>query len=174
MLNRKLSQITEEDFKFLIKNGKRSSKLLNFDFESLIFLRWGILKEKLPELFERNDFEKLFLLMLKDRGNNFFLIDIQKISVREAMSFILWIIDEMKSIQDLEIKYLKSDPNPKMLQAGINNLDQFGILNTLDNLSGGDILKYDLIRNIPYNIVFDKQYMEVVKSGIENKLAKIK
>jgi len=90
------------------------------------------------------------------------------------MSFILWIIDEMKSIQDLEIKYLKSDPNPKMLQAGINNLDQFGILNTLDNLSGGDILKYDLIRNIPYNIVFDKQYMEVVKSGIENKLAKIK
>jgi len=174
MLNQKLASINQEDFNFLIKNGKRSSILLNFDFESLIYLKWGLLKETLPELFTKNDFEKLFFLMLKDRGLHLFKADIQKIEVNHAMSFILWVIDEMKTIRELESTYLRSDPDVKLLQAGINKLDQFGLMNTLDNLAKGDVLKYDLIRELPYNVVFDKQYLEVTKSEIEKKLAKIK
>ena len=174
MLNQKLSSISQEDFNFLIKNGKRSSILLNFDFESLIYLKWGLLKESLPELFEKNDFEQLFYLMLQDRKQFVFLSDVQKIEVNQAMSFILWLIDEMKTIRELESTYLRSDPDVKLLQAGINKLDQFGLINTLDNLAKGDILKYDLIRELPYNVVFDKQYMEVVKADIEKKLSKIK
>lgn len=174
MLNKKLSQISQEDFDFLIKNGKRSSKLLNFDFESLIYLKWGLLKETLPDLFVKNDFETLFFLMLKDRGQNWFLIDIQRIEVNKAMSFILWIIDEIKSIKELESTYLKADPDIKLLQAGINNLDKFGIKNTLDNLAKGVVWDYDKVRNTMYVEIFDKQYMEVTKSEIEKKLAKIK
>lgn len=174
MLNSKLSQISQEDFNFLIKNGKRSSKLFNFDFESLIYLKWGLLKETLPELFVKNDFETLFFLMLKDRGQNWFLIDIQRIEVNKAMSFILWIIDEIKSIKELESTYLKADPDIKLLQAGINNLDKFGIKNTLDNLAKGIVWDYEKVRNTMYVEIFDKQYMEVTKSEIEKKLAKIK
>lgn len=174
MLNQKLSQVNPDDFNFLIKNGKRSSKLLNFDFESLIYLKWTTLKETLPELFSKNDFEELFFLMLKDRGINCFKDDVSNIEVNHAMSFILWLIDEMKTIRELETTYLKSDPEIKLLQAGINKLDQFGLMNTLDNLTKGDILKYDQIRQLPYNVVFDKQYMEVIKNDIEKKLAKIK
>ena len=174
MLNQQLSNIQQEDFNFLVKNGKRSSKLLNFDFESLIYLKWGLLKEVLPDLFSKNDFEQLFFLMLKDRGLHPFYIDVQNIDVNKAMSFILWMLDEMKTIRDLESMYLRSDPDVKLLQAGINKLDQFGLMNTLDNLAKGDILKYDSIRQLPYNVVFDKQYMEVVKSDIEKKLSKIK
>lgn len=174
MLNQKLSSITQEDFDFLVKNGKRSSILFNFDFESLIYLKWGFLKEQLPDLFSKSDFEKLLFLICKDRGLNLFLNDIQNITVKEVMSFILWIIDELKTIRELESNYLRSDPDIKMMQAGINELDQFGIKNTLDNLSKGDILKYNEIRNLPYHEVFDKQYMETIKSKIEKKLAKIK
>lgn len=173
-LNQKLSSISQEDFNFLIKNGKRSQKLINFDFESLIYLKWGLLKETLPDLFTKNDFEQLFFLMLLDRGVNVFKSDVQRIEVNHAMSFILWLIDEMKTIRELESTYLRSDPDVKLLQSGINKLDQFGLMNTLDNLAKGDILKYDLIRELPYNVVFDKQYMEVVKSEIEKKLSKIK
>lgn len=173
-LNNKLQQISQEDFNFLVKNGKRSSILLNFDFESLIYCKWGFVKETLPELFLKNDFEQLFYLMLKDRGQNWFICDIQRISIKDVVSFILWIIDEMKSINELESQYLRSEPDIKMLQAGIQKLDQFGLLNTLDNLAKGDILKYDEIRNAPYNVIFDKQYMEVTKSDIEKKLSKIK
>lgn len=174
MLNQKLSQITQKDFDFLIKNGKRSSILLNFDFESLIYLKWTTLKEVLPELFAKNNFEELFYLMLKDRGVNLFKVDIQNIEINKAMSFILWIIDELKSVNELEKAYLTSDPDVKFLQAGGNNLNKFGLMNTLDNLAKGDILKYDLIRQLPYNVVFDKQYLEVTKSEIEKKLSKIK
>lgn len=174
MLNQKLSQISQDDFNFLIKNGVRSSKLLNFDFESVIYCSWGFLKEKLPDLFSRNEIEKLIHLMLLDRGINCFLADVQKIEIDKAMSFILWLIDELKSINELESKYLRSEPDIKMIQAGINNLDQFGIKNTLDNLAKGDILKYDAIRKLKYHDVFDKQYMEVVRSEIEKKRATIK
>jgi len=174
MLNQQLQSIHQDDFDFLIKNGKRSSYLCNFDFESLIYTKWGLLKEVLPDLFAKNDFEQLFFLMLKDRGLHPFLSDVKRIEVNKAMSFILWLIDEMKTIRDLESTYLRSDPDVKLLQAGINKLDQFGLMNTLDNLAKGDVLKYDEVRQLPYNVVFDKQYLEVTKSEIEKKLAKIK
>lgn len=173
-LNSKLQQISQDDFNFLVKNGKRNSKLLNFEFDSLIYCKWGFVKETLHDLFLKNDFEQLFFLMLKDRSQHPFFIDVQRIDLKDAVSFILWLIDEMKSINELESQYLRSDPDIKMMQAGIQKLDKFGNLNTLDNLAKGDILKYDLIRNTPYNVIFDKQYMEVTKSEIEKKLSKIK
>lgn len=173
-LNSKLQQITQDDFNFLVKNGKRSSILLNFDFESLIYCKWGFVKETLPDLFLKNDFEKLFFLMLKDRSQHWFICDVQRIELKDAIAFILWLIDEMKSITELESQYLRSEPDIKMLQSGINKLDQFGLLNTLDNLAKGDVLKYDAIRQMSYNVIFDKQYMEVTKSEIEKKLSKIK
>ena len=173
-LNSKLQQITQDDFNFLVKNGKRSSILLNFDFESLIYCKWSFVKETLPDLFLKNDFEKLFFLMLKDRSQHWFLCDVQRIPLSNAIAFILWLIDEMKSINELESQYLRSEPDIKMLQSGINKLDQFGLLNTLDNLAKGDVLKYDAIRQMSYNVIFDKQYMEVTKSEIEKKLSKIK
>jgi len=173
-LNQKLSQISQDDFNFLIKNGARSSKLLNFDFESLIYLKWGLLKETLPSLIQVGDLETLYFLMLKDRGVNVFFNDVQNIEPNKAMSFFLWIRDEMQSIQELENQYLRSDPDIKLLQAGINELDKFGLNNTLDNLAKGNILDYDKIRQLPYNVVFDKQYLEVTKGRIEKKLAKQK
>lgn len=174
MLNKQLSLVNQEDFKFLVKNGKRSSKLFNFDFESIIHFKWGFLKETLPELFAKQDFETLFFLMLKDRGQNYFMNDVQKIPLNKAMAVILWLIDELKSIQELERTYLTSDPDIKMIQAGIHKLDQFGIKNTLDNLTNGEVWNYDKIRNLPYNEVFDKQYMEVIKAEIAKKRSTIK
>lgn len=174
MLNEKLSHVTQEDFNFLIKNGKRSSILLNFDFESVIYFKYGLLKETLPDLLIKGDLEKLFFLLLKDRGINVFLTDVQNVDTDEAMCFYLWIIDELQSIRELESNYLRSDTDIKLMQAGISKLDQFGLLNTLDNLAKGDITKYDEIRNLRYNVVFDKQFMEVTRSSIEKKLAKIK
>lgn len=174
MLNQQLSLIAQDDFDFLIKNGKRSSILLNFEFESLIYCKWGFLKEVLPDLWRKNDFENLLYLLFKDRGFNIFQNDIYNIELKHIVSFILWMMDELKTVRELESTYLVSEPDIKLLQAGINELDQFGIKNTLDNLAGGDILKYDSIRQLPYHEVFDKQYMETIKKKVEKKLAKQK
>jgi hypothetical protein len=174
MLNSQLSKITNEDFDFLSKNGKRTSIFLNHDFESLIYSEWGLLKFDLPDLFSSGNFEQLLFLLLKDRGINVFLNDIQKQPINKSIEFILWIKDELETIKELEKTYLSSDPSAKMVQAGINKLDQFGIMNTVDNLAGGDILKYELIKKQKYNVIFDKQYREVITNEIQTKLAKLK
>lgn len=128
MRNEDFQTISQEDFNFLVKNGKRSHILLNFDFESLIYCKWGFVKETIPGLFAKNDFETLFFLMLKDRNQKVFCLgDVRQINVNEAMAFILWLIDEMKAINELESQFLKNDPDPKMINAGIHKLDQFGI-----------------------------------------------
>jgi hypothetical protein len=174
MLNNQLTAISPDDFKFLVKNGKRTSKLFNFDFESVIYFKWGFLKETLPELFAKNDFETLFFLMLKDRGQHWFRNDIQQIKVGTAISVILWLIDELKSIQELEATYLSSSPDIKDVQAGIHKLDQFGNKNTLFNLGGKDFEQHERIRNTPYNEVFDLQFHCVITTEIAKKRATIK
>lgn len=174
MWNSQFLSLTQEEFNFLLKNGKRSSKLLNFDFESLIYSNWATVKETLPDLFAKNEYDKLILLLFKERGINHFICDIHNISIADGMSFILWIIDEVKAIQDLEIDNLRSNPSIKQLQAGINELDKFGIDNTRDNLTDGKLWHYDKINNMPYYKVFDKQLMEITKNKINEKMAKIK
>jgi hypothetical protein len=174
MLNSQLAQISNEDFDFLSKNGKRTSVFMNYDFESLILSEWGLLKFDLPDLFASGNFEELLFLLLKDRSVNVFILDIQNEPINKAIEFILWIKDELETIKELETTYLSSQPSAKMFQAGINKLDQFGIMNTVDNLAGGDILKYELIKKQKYNVIFDKQYREVLMNDIQNKLAKIK
>lgn len=174
LINERLSLITKEDFDFLVKNGKRSSKLFNFEFDSLIYSGWGLVKERLPELFTKGEFDRLFFEMLRDRGYNVFMSAVQKMETNEAIKFILWIRDELEAIANLEKTYLVSSPSAKLFQAGINRLDQFGLLNTIDNLANGDILKYDEVRKLRYNVVFDKQYRDIILKEIQEKLSKIK
>lgn len=174
LINERLSLITKEDFDFLVKNGKRSSKLFNFEFDSLIYSGWGLVKERLPELFTKGEFDRLFFEMLRDRGYNVFMSAVQKMETNEALKFILWIRDELEAIANLEKTYLVSSPSAKLFQAGINRLDQFGLLNTIDNLANGDILKYDEVRKLRYNVVFDKQYRDIILKEIQEKLSKIK
>ena len=174
LINERLSRISKDEFDFLVKNGKRSSKLFNFDFESLIYSGWGFIKERLPELFEKGQFDKLLFEILKDRGHKVYMVAIQNMETRDAIKFILWIRDELEAIANLEKTYLVSNPSPKLFQAGINRLDQFGLMNTIDNLANGDVLKYDEVRKLRYNVVFDKQYRDIVVKEIQEKLSKIK
>lgn len=169
-INNKISQISQEDFNFLLKNGKRSSKLFNFDFESLILSSWGVVKETIPYFIQNNDFDNLFLLMLKDREQHYFLIDVQRIDIKDSVSFLLWIIDELKALNELESTHLSSSPDAKMINAGINKLDKFGYKNTLRQLAKGDLTKYDEIKKKPYHFIFDEQLMNVIHIEIEKKL----
>ena len=54
--NLALSKLSEEQFLFLMKNGKRSSILNNFDFESLTEFSFKFVKKRIPELFKSGNF----------------------------------------------------------------------------------------------------------------------
>lgn len=56
----------------------------------------------------------------------------------------------------LENKLLGKQPKPEHLQAGIKMFDKFGVLNTIDALAGGDVLKYKPVQQIEYNVIFSK------------------
>lgn len=57
---------------------------------------------------------------------------------------------------------------------GSKRLAPFGLYNTLDNLSKGDITKWELIKNLPYDQIFTKLFMDTVRADIEEDISKIK
>jgi len=57
---------------------------------------------------------------------------------------------------------------------GDEKMSKFGIYNTLESLSGGDILKYKKIMNLPYSEVFTALLMKKTASDLQRKMDRIK
>lgn len=57
---------------------------------------------------------------------------------------------------------------------GGKRLSKFGIYNTLDQLSNGDVMKYDEILELPYDVVFLKLRMEKIKADLQHEMEQIK
>lgn len=169
-----LNQLSQEEVDFIFKNGKRSSILFNFDFQSLIYSSYGFVKEVIPSAFITGDIERMIFKACKERGVHVFLSDISHLPVPEVMSFICWLKDELEAIVIMEGQHLSSEPEMDLKAAGIEELNQFGTLNVIDSLAGGDVLKWDAIRALPYHVVFDKQLKGIVEKGIEKRLIAIR
>ncbi len=60
-----------------------------------------------------------------------------------------------------------------MIQAGIKDLDVLGDFVMIDNLSGGDPLKYSSIENLPYSVIFNKQLKNTIENRVQKKLIEI-
>jgi hypothetical protein len=61
--------------------------------------------------------------------------------------------------------------------AGIDNLAKFGVMIQIDNLAGGDPLKYDPVRALPYEVGFMKLLMDKERAEYDvakNRLTKPK
>lgn len=172
--NLAIAQLSESDLLFLMKNGKRSSSLNGFDFESLIHFSFKFLKETLPDLIKKGNFERLFIEAFRERGIFVFYPDINRLDYNDMMYHLFWILDELTAIAKMEKEYLSSDADNRLVAAGIHHLDQFGNLNLIDSLAGGDILKWQEVQKLPYSVIFDKQYKTIIEANIQRKLAKIK
>lgn len=159
---------------FLLKNGKRSSILNNYDFESLTLFSFKFVKKTMPNLLKLGNFDKLIFEAFKDRRQNIFEIDITYFDFKDVLYFIFWLKDEMEFWNKKESDYLSSDPSAEMMGAGINELDIFGINNVLDSLAGGDITKYATIEAMSYGSIFDKQWKTNIENRIQKKLIKKK
>lgn len=65
--------------------------------------------------------------------------------------------------------------NPKWEAVnGSEKMSKFGIYNTLEALSGGDILKYKEIMNLEYSEVFTVLYMRKTSAELKEQMNKIK
>lgn len=164
------AKLSQEDFDFILKNGKRSSILLGHDFKTLLDSSYGFLKFELIDYIKSFDFEGMVLGMFKDRKKLKFHYDLKIIPYHDYLYFICWIKDELQIISNLERDYLSNkDIDIDLSKAGIDALNKFGDLNVLDTLASGDITKYEAIKKMPYSLIFDKQYKTLTENEIQKR-----
>lgn len=170
--NLALSKLSEEQFMFLMKNGKRSSVINNFDFESLTEFSFKFVKKTIPELFKLGNFEKIIVEAFKDRGIGMFDVDVNFINNNDCLYFIFWIKDELELWGKLEQEHLSGEPNIELMSAGINELDKFGLKNVIDSIALKWRMREDEVWSKSYGWIFDEQWKSVIEARIQKKLAK--
>ena len=168
-----LQGISPADYKFIKKYSKRTGRLCGVTLDDITDLPWDVLKHEVPALFESNQLENAIHLVLKHYKKNITFTTVTKQKNSSKLMFLLWLRDQYTIINDVETKYLFTPPESKMLQAGIQQLDVLGDINTIDSLAQGDILKWRKIRQMKYSDVFNKQLKNTIESRINKKLIEI-
>lgn len=80
----------------------------------------------------------------------------------ESLSFIKYYpvfnhyCNEIIRLVGRDKKYLDSRPDPELTLAGIDKLSHFGEMRIIDQLAEGDLVKYDEILKMEYDVVFKK------------------
>lgn len=63
-------------------------------------------------------------------------------------------IEQLTKVIDTENEQLKHQPTSEQRRAGLDMFDEFGIINTINALAGGNILNYQKVLEIEYSTVF--------------------
>jgi len=94
--------------------------------------------------------------------------------ITEFFSLVICIGEQIERIIRNEQKVLTSkNPNFKWEAVqGSEKMAKFGIYNTLENLSGGDITKYEYIMDMSYDEVFTILYMKRLKEDLIEEMNK--
>ena len=82
-------------------------------------------------------------------------------------------LEQIQSVLELEAEHLSSKPTSEQQRAGLDMFDEFGIMNTVNALANGDILKYDEVMKIDYNTVFIKLKMSKFERIFNENYSKI-
>jgi hypothetical protein len=160
-LNEKILSIKPKDFKFLLKCGARYK---GNDIKSLIYHPYKFVKSELPTMLSEGEFEQIF----KRLG----ISPIIKINI--AIEIILYIYDELKRIGEIEKEFLNSNPDPDMVNAGIETLNELGEFNLIDMLvKEWGVYTHEQIEMMPYHKIFDKQRKMKLEADIQRNLIKI-
>ena len=167
-LNEQVRLISEEDFSYIIKHGKRldinKEKFLGKKLKSFIYLPYKLVKSTIPSNLSEGNISELMLNVVGKKKD---------ISIQKAMPFILWVYDELRQIGLLE-EHLSTPPKAEMLSAGIESLNDLGLFVTIDMLvKDWGIYTHKEIEEMPYHFIFDKLLLMKKQADIQEALANI-
>lgn len=170
--NKYLSTL-DGNYSLIKKLARPRSELCGVKLNDITDLPYKILKNEVPDLFDSQQFEKAFYLILKHYKKNITFKRVKRARNNHKFLFMLWVKQQYKKINEIENSYLACNPDIKLVQAGIKELDVLGDINTIDSLANGDILKWELIRQMPYSEIFNKLLKNTIESRINKRLVEI-
>lgn len=146
----------------IIKYGKRSNVLNGVEYDFVKLPYWTV-KKLIPNALEQGDFMGAVRAVEPNAEEN-----------KESLAFSLWLLDSYQAIIEMENKTLVSVPDAKLIDAGIERLNIFGIDNVIDTLAQGLIIYHEQIKQMPYEVVFTKLFKDLVTSEIQENLMRQK
>lgn len=132
---------------------------------------YKVLKREVPAMFEAGQYEKGIYTLMRYSKKKIKFTSLKNSSNEEKIALVFWIKRSYKEINDLEAKWLTTPPDPKLVSAGIRDLNILGDINLIDFLAKGDILKWKKIEKLPYGRIFEKQLKTTIEARIDKKYA---
>jgi len=96
-----------------------------------------------------------------------------EINLVSLYSTAMQYVNQLKDILEAESNRLGSEPTREQKLAGIDKFSEYGIMNTIDALAGGDLTKYEAIENMAYNLVFVKMARNKTQSEFDENYRKV-
>ena len=99
-----------------------------------------------------------------------------RMNVYRFYACIKHLTNEVQRVLEQEQRALQGEPSPyeaQLQQAGVEQLQPFRDLAIIDTLAQGDILRYEQVEALPYDVVFYTLYYRTVRQNIDNRFQQI-
>lgn len=84
------------------------------------------------------------------------LMNPKRMKLGVVLPIYLGLVEQLREILTVEKSTLETPPNPEQMRAGISEFEKLGYFNSIDDLAGGDPLKYDTVLQVEYIVIYQK------------------
>lgn len=165
-----LSGVTQAQLDYIFKYGAGSNKLGKYECKKFTELPYGIVRKDMLTLQKRDLHAEAIQLLLECQYSK---VNLKGVTQTEIFNFMVFIKKQHDKIFNMEKFYLKTDPDPHLIAAGVHRLDEFGALATIHTLAMGDISKHPYVESLPYYKVYEVLKLEKVQKEIQKAYAEI-
>jgi len=154
-----------EKYNFALKYAKESEARDVLGFGNITKKPFGDVKDY-QYLYGKEDTLKRFI-------EKYGCDSLKLLSVFDFFAFYRYVCSEIERVNVIENQLLSHDPSPEEVEAGLEGFGRFSPIIQIDNLAGGDVLKYNDVRALVYEDALTKLALDKEKSDYQRRLTKV-
>lgn len=159
------NNLTNEEYKFLYEYAQPSNIIAGYASKNLYELSFKFIRVDLPELFKQNnDIAVIEAIMIQQHRR----FDISKADWKDIIYFIKWVNNQLYVLNEAERKNLSSEPDLKMMNAGVKKMDEFGYRPVIARIAKDWNMNIDEVWKLPYSTIYSKMKEDKVWSDIQD------
>lgn len=152
-----VSSKEQDQYDYYLRYGKlKPEDVLNIG--SFFELPFGFVKDMQYYASEGLDW-KTFLETISEQLNRD-IKELSNLSIFELQKARLYCIEEVKKVNKIEVDFLGHDTTPEEEQADISRFSSYGAFIQFDKLAEGNLLKFEEIKKLKYDLCFTKLKLE--------------